>query len=188
MSLPDLVPIFGYLGYVLLLLQIIARYADLRKLIMKPNFRLQMRTETSSALIMVTNAKTGNPLKDWFICDATDCEGCLAIKRHETKDDRVFDVIETTPLTWEGEGKISKRLPAGSLPAHLHAFEVVLPHADLRVRGRGEATSWMVPNLRVDVLVQVQSKEKTVRRWMRDIDIRQCIKNGQFPEFVDDDC
>ena len=78
----------------------ILHYTDLKRWVMKPNFQLGMYTKDNFASIMVPNTKTGNPLKDWRICDATDCEGYLAIKKHETKNDRILDVKETTPLTW----------------------------------------------------------------------------------------
>jgi hypothetical protein len=153
---------------------------------MKPNFQLAMYPRGTHASISVTNTKTGNPLKDWRICDATDCEGYLAIKEHETEDDRSFGVKETTPLTWEGGEKVYKRLPAAPLAAYLQAFEYEPIHGDLGVRIYGGHVSWILPSLRVDILVQIQSNEKTIGKWLRDVDIVQCIKTGKFLEFTDD--
>jgi hypothetical protein len=172
----------AFLGYLALVLEVVLHYTDLKKMIMKPNFQLAMYPKGSLvALIAVTNAKTS-----WRVCDATECEGKLAIKKHETKDDGNFDVKETTPLMWEGEEKALKRLPAASLPEYLQAFVYDPVTNELRVRIYGGKESWIVPSLRVDIFVQIQSNEKTIGKWLRDVDIVQCIKIGKFPEFTDD--
>ena len=181
----SLIALGAFLAYVALALEAVLHYADLKRWIMKPNFQLGVYPKGSYASIMVTNTKTGNPLKDWRICDATDCEGYLAIKKHQTEDDRVFDVKETTPLRWEGEEKVYKRLPAAPLPAYLQAFVYDSTSGGIRLRIYGGYESGVPPSLRVDILVQIQSKEKTVGKWLRDVDLVQCIKTGKFPEFVD---
>jgi hypothetical protein len=186
MALPDSLVAFGsLLGSVALVLEIILHYADLKRWVMRPNFQLAMYPKGSYASIVVTNTKIGNLLKDWRICDATDCEGYLAIKKHQTEDDRIFDVKETTPLSWEGEGKVYKRLPAAPLPAYLQAFAYDSVSGGVGLRIHGGYESGIPPSLRVDILVQIQAKEKTVGKWLRDVDLVQCIKTGKFPEFVD---
>jgi len=191
MTLWDLIVALGsILGYVVLALEVVLHYADLKRLIMKPNFQLLMCVKGSFASIMVTNIKTGNPLKDWRICDATYCEGYLAIKNHTTKDDRVLDVKETTPLRWEGEGKVYKRLPAAPLPGYLQAFEY---HSDteginLRVYDENDlVVSAIHPTSpTVDILVQIQSNEGTVAKWCRDVDLSRSFRAGRFPAFTED--
>ena len=182
----SLIALGAFLAYVVLALEVVLHYADLRRRIMKPNFQLEMYPKGSYASIMVTNTKTGNPLKDWRICDATDCEGYLAIKKHQTGNDRVFDVEERAPLHWEGEGKVYKRLSAAPLPAYLQAFGYDSVSGGVSLRAHGGYLSGIPPALKVDILVQIQSKEKTVGKWLRDVDLVQCIKTGKFPAFTDD--
>jgi hypothetical protein len=157
---------------------------------MKPNFQLAMYPTAYqkgiSISIAVTNKKTRNPLANLRICDATECEGKLAIKKHETKNESIFDVKETTPLAWEGGEKTYKRLPAAPLPAYLQAFEYDLLSDSLVVRISGGKTSRILTSCKVDVLVQIESNEKTIARWLRDVDLVQCIRAFNFPPFVDD--
>jgi hypothetical protein len=47
----------AFLAYVLLALEIVLHYADLKRRIMKPNFQFQMYVKGSSATIAITNAK-----------------------------------------------------------------------------------------------------------------------------------
>jgi hypothetical protein len=176
---------FGaFLGYVALALEIVLHYADLKKMIMRPNFRLAMYPiDEFSASISVTNAKTS-----WRVCDATECEGKLAIKKHETLDREGFDVKETTPLTWEGEEYVLRRLPAGSpLPEYLQAFVYEPQGKTISVRVRGGGESWIEHPSGVDVFVQIQSGERTVGKWLRNIDIVQCVRKRKFPDFTDHD-
>jgi hypothetical protein len=170
------------LGYVALALEIFLHYTDLKRILMRPNFQLAMRPQGDFyAAIAVTNAKTS-----WRVCDATDCEGKLAIKKHETTDDEHFDVKGTTPLMWEGEEEVLRRLPAGALPEYLQAFVYRFVDDELYVRVRGGRESYIPPSLRLDILVEIRSNERTVSSWLRDVDIVQCIRNGKFPEFTDD--
>lgn len=185
----SLIALGAFLAYVAVILEVVLHYADLKRQIMKPNFQLRMYPKGSYAGIMVTNDKTGNPLRDWRVCDATDCEGWLAIKNHETIDDSAFDVKERTPLRWEGEGKILKRMSVSPLPAHLQAFEYDSTTGGVHVRiyDEGEfrvSILGLVPPT-VDVFVQVQSEEGTVAKWLRGVNLAECIKKGEFPEFVD---
>jgi hypothetical protein len=172
----------AFLGYLALILEVVLHYTDLKRMIMKPNFQLAMHPKGSFfASIAVTNAKTS-----WRVCDATECEGKLAIKKHGTKDDGDFDVKETTPLTWEGEEKVIQRIPAGSLTEYLQAFVYDPMNKELGVRIYGGNVSVIVPANNLDIFVQIKSNEKTIGKWLRDVDIVQCIKTGKFPPFTDD--
>ena len=186
----SLIALGGVLAYVALALEAILHFADLKRWIMKPNFRVQMHSKENFASVMVTNAKTGNPFKDWRICDATECEGNLAIKNHETKEDHVFDVKETTPLRWEGAGKVYRRMPVSLLPTYLQAFQYDSISGGVHLRIYDEDSSFVcilthLPST-VDIFVQIQSREGTVGKWLRDVDLAQCIKTGKFSAFADD--
>jgi hypothetical protein len=179
------------LGYVVLVLEGIVHYADLKRWFMKPNFRLEMYSGGFVSNIMVTNRKTGNPLKDWRISEATDCMGYLAIKKHETSGDSQYDIKETTPLCWEGEGKIYRRICVSPLPAYLQAFRYDFRADQVKVRYyEGPHNLSLESSLhvmdKVDVFVQIQSNEGSIGKWLKNIDLRESIRTARFPEFTDD--
>jgi hypothetical protein len=178
----DLLAIIGGLGAVI---QMILHLGEVKRLIFKPNFKLDMRTvpydEGYNAHIYIENVKNKT-----CVGDATECRVRLRVFDHSSQE----SIKDATPLRWEQTGNdFNPRIPAGSSPFDLFAlrFDPRTGVTSVNVCQGSKSTSSALPQSRdpVDIEVTIESKEKTITARMRKIKLPEQFQ-VRWPQFIPD--
>jgi len=176
----------GVLAYVALILELVLHFDDLKAKTMKPNFQLSMKTIPYRDGNLNTHIYVENPKTNWRVADATECRIRLRILSQSGQE-----LKGTTPLRWEQTGNdFNQRISAGSQPVDSFALQYDPRHGHISVNVCQGALNTLSRFRQfqesVDIEVAVESKEKTVTKYVRGVKLPEQFSLASWPPFVND--